>query len=144
MSQQEPRYDILFGEQSVFGPPCASDHRVRNPGLHMLYTKTGVDHIGRLMNAIDDLQSCSNLNMTEPVTALQLSLLRLVCWNTAYTDAWEIYLTTIRADQERYFDWIGMEDNFRQKYGLPRNTSPHTTNWLNATGGADELLPEST
>lgn len=66
------------------------DHRMSNPGLHILYTKWACKHLHTIRKQIMELNGFSNVNMIAVSNALVREYQRLVRENAAYADAHEI------------------------------------------------------
>lgn len=68
-------------------PKFTEDWRKDNPGLHMLYVKSALEHLTAIDLAIARFDSFSNLNMMDPIAALGGARSKLVNTNAAYYDA---------------------------------------------------------
>lgn len=89
-----PYFQYKFGRRYQLGPEpklgFQDDWRKKNPGLHMLYTKTAVRHLRLIDEQLTNLHNESNLNLGEMIEAIQHQRMVLVFSNAAYWDAEEI------------------------------------------------------
>lgn len=67
-----------------------SDFRVKNPALHMLYTKTAVKHLIAIDETIKMFCEMANGNLLGVIDSLQIERMTLVNVNAAYAEANEI------------------------------------------------------
>jgi hypothetical protein len=67
--------------------PFKVDYRQSNPGLHMLYVKTAVDHLALIDRQMAELSGRANGNLLDMVEAMEKQREKLVTENAAYFDA---------------------------------------------------------
>ena len=79
-----------FAYQQYVEPEFEDDHRVDNPGLHMLYTKWACRHILIIDDSIKRLIAGSGGGVDGPVEALRKERAKLIANNAAYNDAHDI------------------------------------------------------
>lgn len=84
---KEPNYKPGYGPEPVF----VDDRRKDNPALHLLYVKTACGHLALIDQILKDLDSTSNINMTNMLMAVMDQRKKLIMENAAYWDAVEIY-----------------------------------------------------
>lgn len=77
------------------------DQRKENPGLHMLYTCTAVEHLRLIDNSIRRMWDTSNLNMHDMIGAMQEQRDKLVNTNAAYAQA-DAILHSLKLTQQVY------------------------------------------